>query len=239
MSCGSITRGSTPDCDNLPIAGTDARLILINWDDVLYILEGNGEIESSGSVWDSSFDITFGPVVTVSSGFGVITAIILKGGKEAYEFIGFRNDVKKSEETHKTSHNKKRFVHRCGFVIYEVDPLQKLNVRDIARGRFLAIVETKGKDDNSLEVLGKDCGLQIEAGQIRNAHETNGVFVINLSTPDNGVEWERKLPQTLGTSYENGLEIIEGLLETVPEGFEMEDESAIFETEDGLIIVPE
>lgn len=211
MSCGSITKGSEPDCDNIPVGGTKARLILINWDDVLYILEGN-DIFGSGSVWDDTFDDTFGPVVVAGAGLGVITAIVLKPGRQAYEFIGFRNDVKKSEETQKTTGNKKRFIHRCGFVIYEVDQLQKLNIKDIAKGRFMAIVESKGEDPDSIELLGKDCGLQIVAGRIRDAYETQGVFVINLATPDNGVEYERKLPQTVGTSYANAVEIIDGLL---------------------------
>lgn len=239
MSCGHISRGSEPDCDNLPVGGTKARLILINWDDVLYILEGN-DVAESGSVWDETFDETFGPSVLAGAGLGVITAIVLKPGKQAYEFIGFRNDVKKSEETQKTSHNKKRFIHHCGFVIYEVDQPQKLNIKDIARGRFMAIVESNGEGADSIELLGRDVGLQIDAGQIRSAHETSGVFVINLSTPDNGVEYERKLPQTVGTSYADGQEIIDGLFDPELVGFIMEDESAIFETEPGdEIFIPE
>lgn len=237
MSCGTISRGSIPDCDNLPVGGTKARLILINWDDVLYILEGNDTL-SSGSVWGPEFDDTFGPIVEVGAGLGVITSIVLKPGKQAYEFTGFRNDVKKSEETQKTTGNKKRFIHRCGFVIYEVDELQKLNIKDIAKGRFMAIVESKGEDPDSIELLGRDCGLQIVAGRIRDAYETQGVFVINLATPGNGVEYERKLPQTVGISYANGLEIIDGLMEPAPIGFIMEDESAIFESEDGQIFIP-
>lgn len=187
MNWARITRGSQiEECDELPQAGTRARLILINYEDISIIYY---------------------------SDLGVITGIELVANAQAYEFTGLRNDVKKSEESQKTSQNKKRFVHHCGFVIYEVDQLQKLNIKDITRGRFLAIVESKGQEDDSIELLGKDCGLQIDGGQIRDAHQTNGVFVINLSTPDNGIEFERKLPQTLGTSYQNGLDIIESILQ--------------------------
>lgn len=212
MSCGSITRGSdVEDCNDLPEGGTEARLILFNWDDILLILESNGEGGTSGNVWGPEFDDTFGPVVTVATGTGVITQIILYPGKKGYEFIGFRNDVKKSDEVVKHANLKNRFRHACSFVVYEVDQVQKNNLRDLVKGRFLAIVENKGKDENSLEVLGKTCGLSIVGGLIRDA--SSGVFIISLATPDNGIEFERKLPQNFGDSYATGLEMIGVLLE--------------------------
>ena len=191
MSCGTITRGSSiAECDELSDAGTRARLILINFEDISYIYTNDD---------------------------GKIVSIGLKESKVGYEFTGFRNDVKKSEEVVKREKSKQRFTHSVGFVVYEVDQLQKTNLKRMARGRFLAIVESKGQTEDSIEVLGRECGLQIVGGQIRNAHENGGVFIINLATPDNGVEFERKLPQTLGTSYENGLSIIDDLLQIEPE----------------------
>lgn len=190
MSCGTITRGSQiAECDDLPDGGTRARLILINYEDVDRYIEENGKI----------------------------TDIILLAGKFGYEFTGFRNDVKKSEEVVRRETSKTRFTHAVGFVVYEVIQVQKTNVENIAKGRFVAIVENKGKDDDSIEVLGRECGLEIVDGQIRNAHENGGVYVLNLSTPDNGVEFETRLPQTLGDSYTDGLDIITDLLEE-PEG---------------------
>ena len=237
MSCSTIDRGSQADCDDLPTPGTEARLILINWDDVLYIFEGNDTSES-GRVWDNTFDNTFGPMVVAGVGLGVITQIVLYPGKQAYEFFGFRNDVKKVEEVERISSNKKRFLHRCGFVIYEVDQLQKVNINHMAKGRFMAIVERKGGDEDSLELLGRDCGLKMQAGRIRDVHQNSGVFIIDLATPG-GVEYERKLPQTVGTSYTNGLEIIDDLLESEEIGFITEDGAEVFESEDGLIFIPE
>ncbi len=185
MGCGTLTRGSTiQECDELIPSGTRARLILINFDDV-------------GRIYETED--------------GVITSIELNG--TAYLFTGFKDNVKKSEESVRSSQSKKRFIHRAGMVIYEVDQLQKLNIKDIAKGRFMAIVESKGETNDSIELLGRECGLQIEAGVIRSAHDTQGVFVINLSTPDNGVEWEYKLPQTFGGSYQDGLDLIDDLIE--------------------------
>jgi len=77
------------------------------------------------------------------------------------------------------------------------------------------VVENKGKSADSIEVIGKEVGLEIVAGVIRNAHENGGFFVISLSTPDDQGELEGKLPQTLlvaGESYADNLTYLEGLL---------------------------
>lgn len=181
-----IDRGSTvEDCDELPIAGTRARLILINYEDItrMYV-----------------------------SDEGKIISIGMKSGKVGYEFTGFRSDVDKSEEVVKLDLSNKRYKHYVSFVVYEQTQIQKTNLVNLAKGRFVAIVENKGKSADSLEVLGKESGLQIVGGVIRNAHENGGFFILNLSTPENNVEFETKLPQTLGTSYSDGLDIIEIVL---------------------------
>jgi hypothetical protein len=181
-----ITIGSSvEDCEDLPVSGTRARLILINYNDVerFYF-----------------------------SDIGVITSIVMKAGKVGYEFTGFRSDVKKSDEVIRREQSNRRFKHNVSFVVYEQTQLQKNNLKGLARGRFIGIIENNGKDDNSIEVLGKDVGVELLGGTIRDAHEAGGFFILNLSTPDNGVEFERKLPQTLGADYTSGLEIIEDVL---------------------------
>ena len=171
MACGEITRGSTvEECGDIPPGGTRARLLLANIDDIVEYTE----------------DVNF-----------QITDIELAPGKTFYEFTGFRNDVKKSEEVIKPDIGIPKFKHNVGWVIYENTQIQKNNVENIVRGRFVAIVENKGKDANSFEVVGKDVGLEIVAGPIRNAHENGGFFVISLSTPDDQGELEGALPQTL------------------------------------------
>lgn len=197
MSCGTITRGSTiEECSDIPEGGTRARLILINFDHVTRI-RTNSE--------------------------GKIVSIGMQSATFGYEFTGFRNDIKKTDEVIKKETSKSRFSHSVGFVVYETIQIQKTNLKNLARGRFIAIVENRGKDADSIELLGKECGLQIVDGQIRSAHEFGGAFVLNLATPDNGIEFEKKLPQTLGTSYNDGLSIIEDVLGSVlSEGFDYE-----------------
>lgn len=151
-------------------------------------------------------------VYRVTEENGIITGIELKGGKEAYEFLGFRNDVKKSEDVIPTT-TRRNFRHSTSFVVYELDQLQKNNIKRMARGRFMAIVENRGKNANSFELLGKNVGLEMQAGVIRDAHQNGGFFIINLATPDNEVEFEKKLPQTIGTSYSDAIDIIDGSFE--------------------------
>jgi hypothetical protein len=190
MACGAIDRGSQADCDNIPEGGTRARLIVMNYDDIESMTE-----DADGNVTD----------------------IVLAPGAFAYEFLGFRNDVKKSEEVIKPEVGIPKFKHNLGWVIYENTQVQKNNVENIARGRFTAIAENKGKDSNVFEVVGKGVGLEIVAGPIRNAHENGGFFVLSVSTPDDQGELESKLPQTLqvagsGTIYQSNLAFIETLL---------------------------
>jgi hypothetical protein len=192
MACGSITRGSEADCDNIPEGGTRARLILFNYDEVLRY-----EQDTDGNITD----------------------IELTAGAYGYEFLGFRNDVKKSEDVLKPDVGIPKFKHTIGFVVYENTQIQKNNVENLARGRFVAIVENKGKDENVMEVVGKGVGLEIVAGPIRNAHENGGFFVLNLSTPDDQNETESRLPQTLqittsGDIYAANLAFIESVLES-------------------------
>lgn len=181
MSCGNITIGSSPDCDNLPSEGTVAHIILINYNDIRFIYQTSA---------------------------GVITAIILQAGKKAYKFTGLRNDVKKSEQVLKTP-GRNRLGHLASFIIYDVSQVQKNNVRNLVKGRFVAIVESRGENDGSIEVLGVNSGLSVVPGGIRDASNFN-VFTISLATPD--AEKEKKLPQQLGDTYEEGIDIINGLI---------------------------
>ncbi len=182
MACGSIEVGSAADCANLPAGGTRARVIVINFDDI--------------TDWDGSN--------------GKITQITMRPGTVGYEFTGFRNDMKKSEEVLNPGIGLNQFKHLAGWVIYERTQAQKNNIEKLARGRFVVIAENKGKDDDAIEVLGKDVGIEIVAGPIRNAHENGGFFMVNFATPEG--EFEGKLPQTLGLSYGAGVAIIADVL---------------------------
>lgn len=186
MACGNITKGSSADCENLPSSGTRARLILINTDD---LATSNGFVED---------------------GDGKITDINVIAGRAGYEFAGFRNDMKNIDGVVQPAVGLNQFSHQTSWVIYERTQAQKNNIERLARGRFYAIAELKGQDDNSVILLGKSVGLEIVPGDIRNAHENGGMFIITLKTPEG--EYESKLPQTVGTSYSNAQTIIDNVV---------------------------
>lgn len=174
-----ISIGSEFNCDNPVQAGAVSVLRLFNFDDVV------------GYTMSSS---------------GKILSITLAAGKTGYQFQGFRNDVKKAEEVIK-GNLLNRFIHRVSFVVYDMSENQKRNIKAMAKGRFVAITESNGKTADAFELLGKEAGLAMDEATIRDAYANGGLFVLNLSTPVD--ERERKLPQTVGTDYENALEIVE------------------------------
>jgi hypothetical protein len=187
MGCGNITVGSAADCENLPSGGTRARLILVNID-----------------------DLQTDPSAFVENGTYKITDVNLLPGRSGYTFTGFRNDMKKSDEVVNPGIGLNQFNHQISWVIYERTQAQKNNIEKLARGRFVAFAENKGRDDDAIECLGKDVGLEIVVGAIRNSHENGGFFMINLKTPEG--EFESKLPQTVGTSYDNGQDILDNIV---------------------------
>lgn len=157
MSCGSITIGSSADCDNLPLGGTKARAVVFNYEDI----EGY------------TYDVD-----------GNVDGITLISGAIGYEFTGLRSDIKNSEEVVKPDIGITQFKHNFGMTIYERTQDQKNNVEKLARGLFVVIVENKGLDDDSFEVLGIGVGMELNAGPIRNAHENGGYFILSFSTPE-------------------------------------------------------
>jgi hypothetical protein len=183
MSLGKLGKSSVVDCMSLMPGGTRARLILINFDDI--------------SDYDENEE-------------GVITAIYLKNNRQAYEFTGFRDDTQMSEEVSKPTVGVPVFSHKVGLTIYEIHQLQKNNIEQLSRGSFVGIIENRGMDDFSYEVLGIKTGLTIVAGPIRDAYEDGGFFTLSLATAED--EHEPKLPQTFGIDYDQATQDILDLL---------------------------
>lgn len=182
MACDKITVGSAADCENLPAGGTRPRVIAVNYDDI--------------TDWDMSA--------------GKITQITMVAGTKGFEFTGFRNDVKKSEEVLNPGIGLNQFKHNLGWVVYERTQAQKNNIELAARSRLVLFVENKGKDADAIEVVGKDVGVEIVVGPIRNAQENGGFFMLNFATPEG--EFEGKLPQTVGLTYAAGVALLADIL---------------------------
>lgn len=184
MACGEIDRGSSVDCEDILLGGTRSTVTVINYDQV---------------DWAASTKTN-----------GRVTALTLLAGAVAYQFTGAPNHVKKSVEILDIEGSYKQFKHNGGWTIYERLQIQKLNIENLARGLFLLIVENKGDDADAIEVLGWDVGLEANAGVIQDAFANGGNYVLTFSTRAD--EFERQLPASLGTDYEDALSIIESLV---------------------------
>lgn len=183
MSCGKITRGSSPNCDNPLRGGTIPRLFLLNFDDLV-----------------SSTASTSTP--------NLLTALTFVSNTVSYMFEGYKQDVKPTQEVIAPSSGQNQFKHSLNFLVYEINQLQKNNIQRISKGRFIAIVENKGKNSDSFEVFGLNAGLEIVPGLARDPHANGGAYVISLATMDN--EFEPLLPQTLfSTDYATTKALVE------------------------------
>jgi len=170
MACGEITLGSLVDCTNLPAAGTRAVAYVINYDDVESYTEASDKI----------------------------TAINLASGKFAYKFTGLGNSFKSSVDFARSANTGLgHYKHKESMIIYERTQAQKDNIKEIGNGRFVVALLLNGVDTDSIILLGKDVGIQLSAGEIWNAFANEGLFVLNLATPEGETENEQALPQSI------------------------------------------
>lgn len=185
MSCGTITKPGLFNCTNLLKSGTKPRLLLANWDDVVSITES-------------------------ASSPNLITAITMATAKVFYVFEGNKQDVKPTQEIIDSGSGQNVFSHKVSFVVYDITQGQKNNLERMARGRFVAILENKGKTTEAFEVYGLSSGLELVPGLARDPLANGGGYIINLSTADG--EFEPKLPQTfLSTDYATTLAAVDEL----------------------------
>jgi hypothetical protein len=169
MSCGTITIGSSPSCTSPLKAGTEPRLYLFNYDEVL-----------SG---------------TAGTTPNLLTALVLQSNTVGFVFEGFKQDVKPTQEVIAPGNGANQLKHNLGFVVYDITQVQKNNLQKVVKGRFVAIVENKGKGAEAFEVYGMASGLEIVPGVARDSYANGGGYIIQLATPEN--EFEPLLPQTI------------------------------------------
>jgi hypothetical protein len=182
MGCGTITRGSGSDCDNPLKSGTRPRIFIANFDDVV-------------------------SVTTSTSTPNLITAITFATGTTSFLFEGFKQDIKPTQEFIAPSNGLNQHKHGVGFIVYEISQLQKNNLQRMNKGRFVAIVENNGKNENSFEVYGLGSGLEIVPGLTRDTYANGGGYIIALATPE--TEFEPLLPQTIfSTDYATTLALV-------------------------------
>jgi hypothetical protein len=189
MSC-SISAGALFDCDNLPQAGVNSRLIIGNRDDIDGITE------------DGSNPL-------------LISAITMKDGKVAYAFEGSDMSVK-PEYNLVPGTITSQYSHKVAFTIYDVSSDQKLNLENMKNAKLFAIVqgvEDDGNGDNFFEVYGLGRGLKLTTlSRIPTDNETLGAFNVVLETYQDGGN-ETQMPVTFfDTDYDTTEAAVTALL---------------------------
>lgn len=172
MSCRTIGTGSRPDCDNPLKSGTQPRLFLMNFDDLL--------------------------TTTAGTTPNLLAALTFATNTVSYLFEGYKQDVKPTQEVINPGNGQNQFKHNLNFLIYEITQVQKNNIQRLAKGNVIAIVENKGKNADSFEVYGLNSGLEIVPGVVRDPLANGGGYIISLATAEG--EFEPLLPQTLFTT---------------------------------------
>jgi len=183
-----IELGFDPGATERPVGGTRKKFGIINFEDL---------------------DFSAGSPFTLD-GDGKITAIAMKATKVMYEYTGFRTDLKKSDEVITMGLGPNQFKHAASYVICDRTQVQKNSIEQHCRGKVLIFAENLGADADAFELLGAKSGLELVPGSIRNAHENGGYFTLSVATLEG--EFESKLPQTVGTTYADGLTLFDALV---------------------------
>lgn len=183
MACDSISISGLYDCNSLPQGGAKARLILINFEEL-------------GSVVFNSND--------------VITNITMATNRCAYLFEGARDSLVKSEELIVPDSKISVFRHKIDFRVYDITQLQKNNLQNMSRGKYIAITENTQKNAQSFEIHGLNAGLVLAPGSLRASNANNGIWTLSLQSAE-GQE-EIKLPQTIfATDWATTSTLVTGL----------------------------
>jgi len=187
--CGSITEGSSADCENLPAGGTRARAIVFNYDEVDSITK----------------DVN-----------GVVTDITLVAGAYGYEFVGLGNSFQKSEDfARSATTGLGQYKHKHSIIIYSRTQAVKEQVKKFGNGRFICALFNRGEDADAIELAGENVGVQLVAGEIRNAYANDSFFVLNFATPEGEIENETQpMPSIFDTDYTTTVAMLEALLPT-------------------------
>lgn len=177
---GKITADIDVDCDNLPVAGIEIDVVLINIDDI-------------------KRDTT----TVNATNRTVLDNLDLKTGKTGYKFTGVKQSNGKSYELVKKDNMPDKWKHLFSGVIFAPSADNKLQLANLALGnKYVVVVEQKWKGaDNAdaFEVSGFYSGLELLSAK-NSSKENDNTISFELGSAD-GFE-EPIMPMTLlDTSY--------------------------------------
>lgn len=182
MSCSSkITGDFALNCETLPIAGIDANIVLINFDD----------INRSATTFSNTNEL-------------LVTNFQLKAGKTGYLLSGVKQSNGKNYSMVAVENLPNRFLHGITGKILNPSVANKLQLQKLALGgKYVAVIKQnwKGVDsEDAFEILGYNSGLELKEATNNSTEESNTI-VLNIGNID-GYE-EPKLPfNLLKTDYD-------------------------------------
>lgn len=193
MDCSKINTGFAMDaCGKLALAGTAARVILLNYSDISRSLS----------------------VVTDN----VISEIILKAGAKAYEVDSLPNATV-GEDTVNAGTYVNTHVHSATVRIFKKSEVAKAFINGLTNSLVVAIVENNDHGDEGetkYEVYGWDSGLELSAINATTELTDDAAYVATLSTGDTARE--STLPKSFfNTDEETTDAAIEALITPTPE----------------------
>jgi len=182
MSCNlKITGDFALNCETLPIAGIDANIVLINYDD----------INRTATTFDANNEL-------------LVTNFQLKAGKTGYLLSGVKQSNGKNYSMVAVENLPNRFLHGITGKILNPSVANKLQLQKLALGgKYVAVIKQnwKGVDsEDAFEILGYHAGLELKEATNNSTEESNTI-VLSIGNID-GYE-EPKVPfNLLKTDYD-------------------------------------
>jgi len=175
MGC-SITAGSLFDCDDLPQAGVESRLVIGNLDEIIFTIDGSNS--------------------------SLATAFTQVGAAVAFAFEGSDMSVKPMYNLVPGTLTS-QYIHKVEFIIFDVSSTQKKNLELMKEAKLYAIVENNndsGNGDAFFEIYGNGRGLKLtQLERIPTDTDTLGAFKVTLETFSEGGN-ESHMPLTFFTT---------------------------------------
>ena len=184
-NCAGISIGAVYDCVNPPIAGTEERLVLMNFKDI------------------DSFTVS-------GTNASIIEGFTLKAGGAAHAFEGVRNSLVPEQHYAPGRFSPSSYEHMVNFVVFEFTQAQKDNLEAMAIEKQVAIVQYA---DKTFEVYGIRNGLEVVTNdRLPSDLDSGGAYQIVLKTSENEAK-EPKLPRTFfKTDFAATLALVDGLV---------------------------
>jgi hypothetical protein len=196
-TCGQVASHIVIDCDNIPEAGVDKRIYVINFDD-----------------WKKAA-ITYD-----SANPKIITGITLPSTKKAYGYVGTHKSNGNKQTFARQTHNA-GWTHEVPFMIFKNNAATKVEIDKLPYGTYIIIVENDDKGiagDQAFEVLGAKHGLELaQADRDGQSADSGGAWTCLFKTPDGKIErtphnfWTFTSPST-AANYADSLSALDALL---------------------------